>query len=169
MQFAATITRKDVARMSAYILFRNRVFWFLAALLYIFALWGQWHSDQRPNHWFHVIYFMVLYAVIVGSFYLAIIAYFVIVTVFHTATRKGVLGEHTYEIRPNGFFETTAFTETLTKWAAIPRVARTSKTIIVQQSWWLFHIIPRRAFADDSAYNAFFQELQAHIQSHETA
>ena len=112
---------------------------------------------------------MVLYAVIVGSFYLAIIAYFVIVTVFHTATRKGVLGEHIYEIRPNGFFETTAFTGTLTKWAAIPRVARTSKTIIVQQSWWLFHIIPRRAFADDSAYNAFFQELQAHIQSHETA
>ena len=42
---------------------------------------------------------------------------------------------------------------------------RTESSISGRQSWWFFHVIPRHTFADDAAYEAFFQELQSKGQS----
>ena len=159
----ATITRTDLFRLGWHFGWRQR--WLSLFCLFCFgiSLWFQWHSENRPTHWFHVIYFLAYYAVVWGALWGFFITVVGVATALQVSSGSGVLGSHRYEIRDAGFFESTTANETLTRWSAIRRVTRNRRYTLISLTWWLFHLIPHRAFPDAATADAFYHELQLRI------
>ena len=88
-----------------------------------------------------------------------LVAVFGAATALQVSGAAGVLGVHRFETRAEGLFEATAANETLTRWGAIRRVTLRRRYMLVALSWWLFHLIPHRAFADAATAERFHQEL----------
>ena len=81
-----------------------------------------------------------------------------------STAKTGVLGRHDFEIREDGLFESTPANEQLNRWAGITAVERTAAFIYVGINAYLFHVIPRRSFASQSEYDAFFEALRSRWQ-----
>ena len=71
----------------------------------------------------------------------------------------GILGPHEFELREDGLFERTSANETLTKWSAVKSVTRRSDFIYVEAGPSFFHLIPRRSFATDDAFENWYREV----------
>jgi hypothetical protein len=79
--------------------------------------------------------------------------------------QSGVLGEHTYTLTENGLHERTPVGDSLQKWIGIKSVKKVNGFILLQINGYLFHIIPRRAFTTDEAFEAFFRAAQSHAKA----
>jgi hypothetical protein len=157
------ITRGDIFRMAFHMMLRLRGLWVIYVLGFGVTLWAQCHGEYGPTSLFMAVYFIVLYVVVWTLLFFMAALFGAIVTSLQVSTQKGILGSHTFEIREDGLFESTCANQTLTSWSAIPRAVRTNRYILVTLTWWLFHLIPRRAFSDASADDAFFAALQQRI------
>lgn len=73
-----------------------------------------------------------------------------------SSTINGVLGEHTYQITPEGLRESTSSNEGLQKWVGVHAVDKSSGFIFIRISGYLFHLIPRRAFGSQQEFESFF-------------
>ena len=158
-----TITRADLFHLGWHFGTRQRWLLLLCVVCFGTSLWFQWHSEYRPTHWFHAVYFFACYALVWGVFWVFSVAVFGAATALQMSGCSGVLGEHRYEIRDSGFFESTSANETLTRWSAIHRITRNRHYTLISLTWWLFHLIPNRAFPDAAAVDAFYGELQTRI------
>ena len=164
MRVVADITRRDVFFVGLRFMLRRPWIWALCAIGFVVSLWSQWHSEYRPTHWFHAVYFIVFFGAIYFGLLLAVALFTAITMVLQIPAQRGFLGSHTFEIRPDGLFESTSANQTLTSWSAIPSVIRTDRYILVSLAWWMFHLIPRRAFPSATAYDAFFHAIQQRIK-----
>ena len=77
----------------------------------------------------------------------------------NSTEKAGVTGEHLFEITEQGLREKTSQNESIQAWAGIRKPLRSRKLILVRINAYLFHVLPRRAFADEAAYDAWWNEL----------
>ena len=81
---------------------------------------------------------------------------------------KGFLTTHNITISDNGFVEETAFNRTETKWEGIMKIAKSRRYIFVYLSQHGAHVIPRRAFANDSEWELLYQKLMTYTTQKNT-
>jgi len=158
MRLHADITRADIVRLNLYMLFRSRgsiaVFLALAAVIFALGLAANWPTTTTA--WVSAGVGSLL-----GAFAGLLVGGAIsVVWVLASSTEKGgVLGAHTYEVLPEGFRERTAHNESLYKWPSLLTPIRTKSFLLVRVNSFLFHVLPRRAFADQAEYEAVWQEL----------
>jgi hypothetical protein len=76
-----------------------------------------------------------------------------------TRRGDGILGEHIYTVTDNGLVESTVANETLLRWGTARWLSRSAYGIYIHVTGFVTHVIPRRAFESDAAYDAFWREL----------
>ena len=74
---------------------------------------------------------------------------------------RGHLGSHRLALSDQGVIESTAVGEQRTSWAGVDRVEQNTDYIFIYTSPAAAHMIPKRAFRDTSAAEAFYQLAQA--------
>ena len=102
--------------------------------------------------------FAFIFSLVFGA-----IALFVVASLISKANRT-ILTQHTISVAETGLTEETEFNRTEQKWAGIPRLVRTRRHIFAYVSQYAAHVIPRRAFEDTAAWDAFYCELQSNVQ-----
>ncbi len=84
----------------------------------------------------------------------------VVVVALSPRLKRGFLGAHVFEVRPDGLFESTSFNEALHKWNAVDRVSRVLRRTFVRVGGSNWHVIPDRDFPDRESVDSFVQELR---------
>lgn len=97
------------------------------------------------------------------SFVFVATALFVVASLISKANRT-ILTQHNISVGEAGLIEETEFNRTEQKWTGIPRLVRTRRHIFAYVSQYAAHVIPRRAFKDTAAWDAFYFELQSNVQ-----
>ncbi|GGC64836.1 YcxB family protein [Undibacterium terreum] len=82
-------------------------------------------------------------------------------TLFTVGKDSDVLGVHHYSISEQGLEERTTANETLHTWKSIQSITKLPGCILIRINSYLFHIVPRRAFATDEEFNSFYQRATA--------
>lgn len=77
--------------------------------------------------------------------------------------RQGVLGEHEFELKPEGLVEKTAFNETLHAWNALDRPKSFGSLIMLPAGPGRWHIIPRRSFSSRGEERLFLNEVEGRL------
>jgi len=93
---------------------------------------------------------------------------FVLVSLYVLLTpkmKRGVLGEHLFEIRDDGLFESTSFNETLQKWSSVSPVLHLLGRTFVRVGGSIWHIIPDRDFPDESVAAGFRNEIRRRAEA----
>lgn len=75
-------------------------------------------------------------------------------------TGKGILGEHTITIMPDGLHEQTAVCDSLQRWEGVQHIAENSRYIFLFIDTHMAHVIPKRAFPSDAAWQAFLAQAR---------
>jgi YcxB-like protein len=70
---------------------------------------------------------------------------------------RGQLGRHRLALTDTGVVESTAVNESRTSWAGVDRVEQNADYIFIYISPAAAHVIPKRAFPDPQAAEAFYQ------------
>ncbi len=77
---------------------------------------------------------------------------------------RGILGEHTITLSPDGLTESTEFNTGLARWNGIGRIVNTKHYLIVIINDFQGHLIPKRAFASVAAAHEFEQRMRDSIR-----
>ena len=88
-----------------------------------------------------------------------IIAGFVAVTVVLSMVsrrNKTLLTEHTITLADGSFVEETAYNKTDQKWSGVQKLARTRRHVFIYVAQYAAHVVPRRAFRDDTEWDLFY-------------
>ena len=86
---------------------------------------------------------------------------------FTSKTNNGILGQHQYEITPEGLYIRTIANEGIQKWEGITYVRKTNSYIYIQITCNLFYIIPKRSFDTPDDFQRFFNaSLQYYREAH---
>ena len=88
-----------------------------------------------------------------------------LVCVFSPKMKRGILGEHIFEIRDEGLFESTPFNEALHKWNAIDKVKRLLWRHFVRVGGTNWFVIPDRSFPSKREAIDFAHELRSRMQA----
>lgn len=157
-----TLTRGDLFSFSWH--FYAKQWWLKlpCLLVVIHAIWTQQYGENQTIQGIRLIFFYIILAIGWLLFWALTVLIVSITNVLMTSGVPGILGAHRYEIREDGFFESTSANETLVKWNAIRRITRTGRYILVKLSWFQYHVIPTRSFANAADADSFYQELQSH-------
>lgn len=75
------------------------------------------------------------------------------------ASQRTGLGEHNYEITPEGLHETTSINSEFSKWASFDDLFRSRNYILLKKHWAALHIFPRRDFDSQQQFMDFFKTL----------
>lgn len=84
-------------------------------------------------------------------------------TVAEQMVYRGTVGPHRLAVEPHGITDTTPAFSYTTYWSGIERVVKAPDQVLVYVGPNAAFQVPRRAFADDAALDAFVQALQARI------
>lgn len=160
MHIRTNITRWDLARLQTQMFLRLKsiisslALWAIGISIYL--LWTK-GVPTTPRNWG-----VLLLAAFSGSVGAQVITWIfaVLRAAMISSTAGGILGDHEFEMREAGLFEKTSANETLTKWAAIHSIQRSRKMIYIKIAPGLFHLIPRKAFHDQSQFDGFWNELK---------
>src|SRR4030095_10396430 len=86
----------------------------------------------------------------------ALLTGFLVLLQVASKKNKTVLTEHTLELRDDALVTETAYAKTECKWATVQRLRRTRDYLFIYVSANSANLVPRRAFADEDCWNAFF-------------
>ena len=76
---------------------------------------------------------------------------------------KTLLTDHTITLEDGSFVEETAYNNTDHKWTGVQKLARTRRHIFIYVSQHAAHVIPRRAFRDDTEWDSFYEYCRQKI------
>ena len=153
------LRRRDLLRAQFQMVRRMRVF----KILFVASLLAAgWRSYQVAAGFDILGVLAALLTAIVVTVAAVVITYAIAAPLMLLRLRRtpGVLGEHEFEITPDGLREVTSMSEIRVSWGSARRVFRTRSflfALVQERGAFLF---PRRAFADSSAYDEFWNELQ---------
>ncbi len=82
-----------------------------------------------------------------------------IVVLYQSRRSQGILGQHDYRIVAEGLIERTAVNEDLLAWQEIHQLHQTQHYILVYINPIQCHMLPRRDFAQQADYTAFYTAL----------
>lgn len=78
---------------------------------------------------------------------------------------RGQLGRHRLMLDEDGLTENTAVGESRTRWAGVDRVEQSRDYIYIYTSPAAAHVVPKRAFANPEAADAFYRLSEARRQA----
>jgi len=118
---------------------------------------------QRPDNVPHPLLYGVFYFVITFTVMVCLMA--IGQVLFHTFwvfvnQNRGVIGEHTIEIREEGLLERTAINESLHRWAGFHKVQESRRYLFIYATDNLVHFVPLRFFGTSEAAREFRDELR---------
>jgi len=156
LKVTVDIRRSDLFWLSLYLYPRLRSNWItlgvftlcVAAFLFI---------SKRPDTLTEIRFIVV--ASILGSIggMLGMLAVSQALMLLGSKETNGILGEHHFELSPEGIRESTRANETLQRWLGVQSLIRSPSAIYVRVSAYQYHIVPRSGFDTDQAYDAFWQ------------
>ncbi len=156
MTITVTITRSDLFWVHIQVLPRVKSTYITLSMIWAFVFFSSYLDDENAHPILALLFatfivaFLILLGIYVGSFL------FYLLLGYKT---NGVLGSHQYQITHEGLLEETDVYRTLTKWSGITNLLKTNRYLFVQISWYLFHIIPRRAFKTNEEFERFCSEI----------
>ncbi|HSY17340.1 MAG TPA: YcxB family protein [Candidatus Acidoferrales bacterium] len=160
-----TVTRSDMLCWHFYVLCRNRI---LIVLVTAVSLFVAWRDLQMPEMAKFSLAPKILYALFITALMFGFVGCATMATMW-LSTRfkklKGVLGEHTLEIRDDGLAERTAVNESLIRWAGIHKLVHTRRHLIIYVTETNAYLVPRKYFASPQDENQFRAEIEKRIQS----
>jgi hypothetical protein len=156
------LRRRDLLRAQFQVIRRMRIFKFLFLAFLAFGVWDWYRYPPIPEMPWYLWTGEVLLAasLITGA---AILLVFLIVAplmLLRLRKTRGVVGEHSFEITPEGLREVTDVSEIRVAWGSARKVFRTRSflfALIHDRGAFLF---PRHAFSDSAAYDEFWKGLQ---------
>jgi len=78
---------------------------------------------------------------------------------------RGVVGRHTLSLTSAGVTDKTSFGKTVTTWRDVRKAVATNEYVFVYISDAVAHIVPRRAFSDDSGFLEFRDAVIRHMRA----
>ena len=155
MNISVEIKRKDLVALNLYLFPRIRGNWIFFALL-SGGIFAYILITKKPSNAYSIT--VAAFAALVGGVGGVIAAgLFGMVAVLLTVGKKsGVLGVHHYSLSEQGLEERTDANETLQKWVGIQSITKLPNYILFRINDYLFHIVPRRAFAANEEFNSFY-------------
>jgi hypothetical protein len=84
---------------------------------------------------------------------------------FEAARARGLVDDIVVSISPERLTHTNKVSTSSTEWSAIQEVGRTDEYIVIMTGDTTGYIIPRRAFASDAEYEAFWQAARSFHQA----
>ncbi len=91
---------------------------------------------------------------------LIVFCVFLVPFFFLSSRTPGLLGEHVFTIKHEGLREETSANDTLIRWGGAHDLHRTDGFILIGTSPVMFHVLPRRSFASQAAFEAFWAAIQ---------
>jgi hypothetical protein len=83
-----------------------------------------------------------------------------------TPSRNGVvLGRHTLQLADEGIRDTTALTESLTRWAAVQSLTDTPQHLFIMLDVGVGFIVPKRSFASSAALAQFQEQVSQRLHT----
>ncbi len=162
MRIATDLRVGDIVAINVRSYFSNRaryVMSIVVAVAYAFYLMKDIGMPADQRGWIILAAGGVVFAVACFFLFLGVGILNAVSMVKH---HRGVIGPHDMEILPEGLRDTTDFSQTFTQWPAIARITRRGAYLSFWVSPYLAHIVPQRAFADASAFDAFERLARAY-------
>jgi hypothetical protein len=118
---------------------------------------------QRPENVRHPLLYCVFYFIIAFALMACLMA--AVQFLFHTFwvfvnKNRGVIGEHTLEIRDDGLLERTAVNESLNRWEGFHKIQASRRCLFIFATDNLVHYLPFRSFGSSEAAREFRDELE---------
>jgi hypothetical protein len=82
-----------------------------------------------------------------------------------SSKNKTVLTDHTLILGEENFVEETVYNRTEQTWGSVQKLARTRRYIFIYVAQHMAHVIPRRAFATDGDWEAFYSCCRVRVES----
>jgi hypothetical protein len=165
MDIHVNIERKDLVALNFYLLPRLRSNWITLAVL-IVGIFTYIMVARHPATPFNIG--VAAFASIAGGIagLLGGFAFNVIRALLTVGSKSGVLGEHRYSISHVGLREVTDANDSLQKWSGVQDIIKLPRYILFRVNGYLFHVVPRRAFANEKQFLAFHAKACAfHVAS----
>jgi len=160
-----TVTRGDMLRWHFYVLCRNRV---LIVIVTAASLFVAWRDLQLPEMAKFPLAPKILYALFITALMFCFVGTATMATMW-LSTRfkklKGVLGEHTLEIRDDGLAERTDVNEALIRWTGIHKLVQTGRHLIIYVTETNVYLVPRKYFASLAEEKQFRAEIEKRMKS----
>ena len=158
MTITVTITRSDLFWVHIRAIPRVKSTYITLSIIWALIFFSRYLDDEKTYPILALLFasFIVAFLLLLGMYVVSFLFYFLL---GHKTT--GVLGSHQYQITPEGLLEETDVNRTLTKWSGITNLLKTNQFLFVQISWYLFHIIPRRAFKSNEEFEDFYNEIRS--------
>ncbi len=136
---------------------------FLYVFFACFFAYGEWSSLMETYGVMEIAFFVYLF-----FFYLLLIFIFVFVfsgtiAIVGSMSKKGVLGEHTFEFLDEDFVEKTDYNESKHKYNSITKVIVRMGTMYIGMPGMLWHILPGRDFASTDERNELLVFLRGRL------
>ena len=164
MEIETDITRVDLIKLSLLFLLREKsnlvVVGVFAAGVFIYLLFR-----TQPDEAGSVV---SAAGVAIAAGFAGFVTMFLISLVFIVLTssqENGVLGKHTYWLTEEGLHERTAANEGLQRWQGFQAVVKSNDFIILRINSYLVHVIPRRAFTSEQAFELFWSKASDYWQA----
>ena len=160
MKVVTDIQRSDLFRVHLHFLPRLKGNWLFVATIALAVIAYAAYSSSGPFTGKKLG--IAVFSGLVGGLAGLLIATTVnFLGILRASTKQaGVLGNHEYEIKPDGLFESTSANEQLCKWSGIAAIEKTSSFILIRINDYLIHIIPKRSFSSEPEYEEFFRKLR---------
>jgi len=157
MKINTELTHKDFLLLNIILFPRVKSNW-ISLIILIFFIAIFLAITKKPND------FVGYFAVTVGAIFGGVIGVatgFLInlsVMLFNVGKKSGVLGSHQFELLPEGLRESTSVNESLQRWESIVEIKVYGKFLLLRINSYLFHVIPQRAFKNQTEFERFYQE-----------
>jgi hypothetical protein len=156
------LRRRDLLRAQFQMIRRMRVFKLLFLAILAVGVWDWYRYPSIPEMPWYLWTGEALLGALLITCAAILLVFLIVAPLMLLKLRKtpGVLGEHSFEITPEGLREMTAVSEIRVGWGSARRVFRTRSflfALIQDRGAFLF---PRRAFPDSAAYDEFWKGLQ---------
>jgi hypothetical protein len=77
----------------------------------------------------------------------------------------GLIGPRVFEILEGGLFEKSNKAELLSYWCGVREVYKSRHSIYIKLNGWMFHVIPKHAFASLADYDAFYLGIKSRVDA----
>ena len=154
MQITADMRRWDLLVFNLYMLPRIRMWWWglaAATALNFYPVFTNADWSDVSAVVFAAVYSAFLAAIVIAIMFSLSLAY----ALFNASDRNGQLGTHVFTLRKDGLHEQTRFNEALHKWQGVSSIVVLKHCLYIRLSWYLFHIIPARAFTSRADFDRF--------------
>ncbi|HEX9145538.1 MAG TPA: YcxB family protein [Candidatus Binatia bacterium] len=164
MKVSADIDRRDVFLVRLFSLPRSRANWYFTAILAL--IFFAFLLFRAPG--ISVLTILVAAFVAVGAAVGALLGGFLANSAQMMLTpekNSGVCGLHDFSLSPTGLHESTAVNDSLYQWSGIQSVVRVRSYMLVHINNYSAYVIPRRSFASNAEFDAFFEQAATRWES----